>query len=61
MDSLDLTWRKASRSSELGDNCIEVASLPEIIAIRDSKDPDGPKLMMSRNEFRDLTNSLRCR
>jgi hypothetical protein len=36
-------WRKSSHSSADG-ACIEIAHLPEAIAVRDSKDPDGPKL-----------------
>jgi hypothetical protein len=41
-------WRKASRSHEDGDQCVEVASSGHVIAVRDSKDPDGPRLMMDR-------------
>ena len=35
-------WRKSSRSNGSGGNCVEVASnLPGIVAVRDSKDPQG--------------------
>ncbi|MEU8371763.1 DUF397 domain-containing protein [Micromonospora sp. NPDC048894] len=38
-------WRKSTRSSGNGGNCVEVAdNLPGVIAVRDSKDPDGPTL-----------------
>ena len=44
----DLTgarWRKATRSSSNGGNCVEVAdNLPGVVAVRDSKDPAGPAL-----------------
>ncbi len=46
MRELDLTrarWRKSSYSSANG-QCVEVACMPEAIAVRDSKDPAGPKL-----------------
>ena len=39
-------WRKSTHSSANG-ACIEVAQLPEAIAVRDSKDPAGPKLIFT--------------
>lgn len=45
MDLTGAVWRKSSRSSNAGNTCVEVArDLPHIVAVRDSKDPDGPKL-----------------
>jgi uncharacterized protein DUF397 len=38
------TWRKSSRSGGSGTSCVEVAELGGSVAIRDSKDPDGPTL-----------------
>ena len=45
MDLSRAEWRKASISNSNGGNCVEAASLPGIVAIRDSKDPDGPELV----------------
>jgi hypothetical protein len=53
MYELDLTraqWRKSSYSSANG-ACIEIADLPEVVAVRDSKDPAGPKLVFSRQAW----------
>ncbi|MFG1838453.1 DUF397 domain-containing protein [Micromonospora sp. NPDC049175] len=47
----DLTgalWRKSTRSSSNGGDCVEVAdNLPGLVAVRDSKDPSGPALTFS--------------
>ncbi|MEU8299122.1 DUF397 domain-containing protein [Micromonospora sp. NPDC048909] len=41
-------WRKSSRSSGNGGNCVEVAdNLPGVIGVRDSKDPTGPALIFA--------------
>jgi Domain of unknown function (DUF397) len=44
-------WRKSSYSGNTG-NCVEVANLGPLIVVRDSKNPDGPKLVVSRAEWR---------
>ncbi|HTE86463.1 MAG TPA: DUF397 domain-containing protein [Dehalococcoidia bacterium] len=46
----DLSWCKAQRSTNSG-QCIEIASAVGKIAIRDSKDPDGPILVYTSAEF----------
>jgi hypothetical protein len=47
-----LTWRKASASNSGGGNCVEVAPLPEGgVAVRDSKDKQGPMLRFTRAEW----------
>ncbi|QFG23648.1 DUF397 domain-containing protein [Actinomadura sp. WMMB 499] len=59
MDLSESTWRKASRSHDDGDACIEVAPVRELIAVRDSKHPDGPKLVVSRSDFRRLAETIK--
>lgn len=50
-DSSAAVWRKSSRSNGQG-NCVEVADLPDGgKAVRDSKDPDGPKLVFTAAEW----------
>ena len=45
-------WQKSARSNSQG-NCVELAELTDGagIAIRDSKDPDGPALIYTRAEI----------
>jgi len=54
MDSThDLTWRKASYSGSNGGGCVEVAhAFDSAIAVRDSKDPDGPRLAFTADDWR---------
>jgi hypothetical protein len=53
-------WRKSSYSGSNGGGCIDVAdNLPAIVAVRDSKDPHGPNLTFSREEWRAFTNSIK--
>ncbi|MFF5247746.1 DUF397 domain-containing protein [Streptosporangium sp. NPDC000095] len=48
MDLSAAIWRKSSRSSGNGGQCVEVAAnLPGVIAVRDSKNPRGPKLLFT--------------
>ncbi|MGC4864097.1 DUF397 domain-containing protein [Micromonospora sp. DT53] len=45
MDLSNARWRKSTRSGASGGNCVEVASnMPNIVAVRDSKNADGPTL-----------------
>lgn len=39
-----LTWFKSSYSSDEGDQCVEVATCPDSVHVRDSKVPQGPVL-----------------
>jgi len=60
MERSRLNWRKASYSTTNGGGCVEVAtSLPGIIAVRDSKDPDGPALIFTPAEWRAFTAGVR--
>ncbi|MFI6950820.1 DUF397 domain-containing protein [Streptomyces sp. NPDC050422] len=45
--STDLQWFKSSHSSDDGGNCIEVATSPHAIHVRDSKDLTVPALTLS--------------
>jgi Domain of unknown function (DUF397) len=53
-------WRKSSYSSGSGGNCVEVATnVPGVVAVRDSKDPDGPGLALSRESWDMLTSVIK--
>ena len=46
-------WRKSSRSGGTGGSCVEVAgNLPDVVAVRDSKDSQGVALIFARREWR---------
>lgn len=52
-------WRKANRSGAQGDNCVEVATnVPDVVAVRDSKHPDGPVLEVSPAQWRQFLADL---
>lgn len=61
MEARKIVWRKASRSGGTGGECVELASAPGTVAVRDSKDPDGPKLVVGREEFAVLMAQVRRR
>jgi hypothetical protein len=45
-------WHKSSRSGGNGGQCVEVAlNLPTVVAVRDSKNPQGGTLVFSRAEW----------
>lgn len=47
----ELHWRKSSYSGENG-ACVEIGNLPSGgVAIRDSKNPDGPALAFTPEEW----------
>jgi hypothetical protein len=46
-----MTWRKSSYSGNSGGNCVEVGDAAPLIAVRDSKDPDGARLAFGREAW----------
>jgi len=48
-DLAHAAWRKSSRSGG-GNNCVEVAKIGDVCAIRDSKEPTGPALAFADAE-----------
>jgi uncharacterized protein DUF397 len=61
MSDLNLVhWRKSSRSDENGGHCAEIAGLPFVIAVRDSKNPNGPKLTLTTTAWRTFTHQIKA-
>lgn len=44
-------WRRSTRSGPSGEMCVEVAFVDGAAAVRDSKDPDGPVLLFTADEW----------
>ncbi|MEV8638195.1 DUF397 domain-containing protein [Streptosporangium sp. NPDC051023] len=73
MDLSDVRWVKSSFSGDNGGECVEVAELKDVvdgpghkaghadvIAVRDSKDPNGPKLFFTPAEWEAFLNSVKA-
>jgi hypothetical protein len=59
-DLTQAVWRKSTFSNGSGGNCVEVASnLPGVVAVRDSKDPDGPALIFTPDDWRAFASGIR--
>ncbi|TYK51515.1 DUF397 domain-containing protein [Actinomadura decatromicini] len=54
-----IRWRKSSYSGHEGGNCVEVADLARVIGVRDSKDPNGPKLALSPSAWSAFTAEIK--
>ena len=59
-DISSVLWRKSSRSQETG-ACVEVGSLADAVAVRDSKNPAGPALVVSRTALSRLAAGMKSR
>ncbi len=55
----NLIWVKSSYSGSQGSECVEVAALPHGMAVRDSKDPDGPVLRFTSAEWSAFLEKVR--
>ena len=56
-----MDWRKSSYSNANGGQCVEVArNLPGVVAVRDSKDPDGAKLIFETDQWRVFTSDVKA-
>ncbi|MEU7277489.1 DUF397 domain-containing protein [Streptomyces sp. NPDC045431] len=44
-------WRKSSYSGDTGGECVEIAAQPCRVAVRDSKNPEGPAFAVGTAAF----------
>jgi Domain of unknown function (DUF397) len=65
-----VAWRKSSRSGPTGGNCVEIAALSGstvygalggAVAVRDSRQPDGPALIFTATTWRAFADGLAAR
>lgn len=52
-------WRKSTYSNGQA-NCVQVATGPPIVAVRDTKDPHGPALAFSQADWREFTRRVKA-
>ncbi|RAY16435.1 DUF397 domain-containing protein [Actinomadura craniellae] len=56
---IGLVWHRSSYSETQVSECIEAARAERVVAVRDSKNPDGPVLAFSPAEWRGLLTAIR--
>jgi hypothetical protein len=60
MDMSSANWRKSSYSGANGGNCIEIAAAARTVAVRDSRDPDGPVLAFGPDDWRRFADQVKA-
>lgn len=60
MEAMNPGWQKSSYSGN-GGNCVEVARImPGAVGVRDSKDPQGPVLVFTPDEWQAFAASVKA-
>ncbi|WP_021597427.1 DUF397 domain-containing protein [Actinomadura welshii] len=59
MDLAKAAWRKSSYTGPNGGECVELTSDAGAVAVRDSKDSEGPKLLVTQRAFAVLLSELK--
>jgi hypothetical protein len=60
VDLSRIEWRKASYSANGGGNCVEVGTAGRVVAVRDSKDPGGPRLVFAPKEWQAFVAAVKA-
>ncbi|MBP2705150.1 DUF397 domain-containing protein [Microbispora sp. RL4-1S] len=53
-----LKWRRSSRCT--GGNCVQVAFASDVVALRDSKNPEAGVLVYTREQWREFVESVKA-
>ncbi|MFI0422847.1 DUF397 domain-containing protein [Spongiactinospora sp. 9N601] len=59
VDLSGVVWVKSTRSMATSDNCVEVARVGAVFAVRDSKRPDEAHLLFSRDEWQAFIHAVK--
>ena len=54
----EINWRTSTYSRSLG-NCVEVGTIPALVAVRDSQDPGGPVLNVNPDAWIKFTEQVK--
>ncbi|MFJ9583996.1 DUF397 domain-containing protein [Streptomyces acidicola] len=54
MSATELVWFKSSYSSSASGDCVEIATSPDTVHVRDSKNPEAPHLTLSPTAWTDF-------
>jgi hypothetical protein len=54
-----LVWRKSTASGNDGSGCLEVALMPDLVLVRDSKHAMGPDLTFASSMWAVFVDTLR--
>lgn len=52
-------WFKSSYSGSPNNECVECVSQPHTFVVRDSKNPDGPRLSFTHEAWGEFTRAVR--
>jgi hypothetical protein len=57
-ECVEVAWRKSSFSEPNGNACVEVVVDQVAVGMRDSKNPDGPKLTFDHSRWLAFTKAI---
>jgi hypothetical protein len=60
MDVTRAVWRKSSYSGSNGGACVEVGTADLAVAVRDSKDPNGPLLAFAADTWKAFAEQVKA-